>query len=149
MRRRTLTRGVCVCRHARFVHVDQQGRCTDPDCAGCPRFRTRSKYNVDTSAAGKAKRTVEGIVFHSQREALRYRVLTAWENAGLISQIRRQVPYVCVVNGQRICEYRADFEYMPREGTKVTEDSKGARTGEYRIKRKLVEALFGIRIREV
>lgn len=111
--------------------------------------RRRSKFNVDHSAAGKAVRTVDGIVFHSQREAAYYRVLKALEAAGQIDQLQRQVAFPIVVKGVRVAVYKADFSHQDRAtGQLVVTDVKGYRTESYRLKKALVEALYGIRIRE-
>ena len=45
--------------------------------------------------------------------------------------------------------YIADFVYMDKDGQQVVEDTKGVRTKEYIIKRKLMLHRYGIRIQEV
>lgn len=110
--------------------------------------KRRSKFNVDMSAAGKLARTVDGIVFHSKREAARYRVLKAWENAGVISGLRRQVRFTFELRGVVICAYVLDFLYQLRDGSLIHEDVKGARTGEYAIKRRLMKAIYEIDVME-
>jgi hypothetical protein len=49
---------------------------------------------------------------------------------------------------ERPCHYIADFTYM-ENGNLVVEDTKGFRTKDYIIKRKLMLYLCGIRIKEV
>ncbi len=102
----------------------------------------RSKYN--------AKRTeVDGIKFHSKKEAKRYQRLKHELELGLISKLELQKPYKCVVMGTKICTYFADFYYWDTTKAKwITEDVKGMSTAMYRIKKKLVEALFEIQILE-
>lgn len=114
-----------------------------------------------------AKKTVvDGIVFDSLKEARRYGVLKALENAGEISGLKRQVEFLLIpeqrepdtvgkrggVHKGKLLEkkvtYVADFTYM-RDGEYVVEDSKGVRTKDYVIKRKLMLHIHGIRIREV
>jgi len=51
------------------------------------------------------------------------------------------------VAGQHICTYRADFAY-DENGARVVEDAKGVRTPAYRLKAKLMKAVFNIEIRE-
>ena len=46
------------------------------------------------------------------------------------------------------CSYKADFVYHLKDGTLVVEDSKGMRTKEYLIKRKLMLYVHGIRLYE-
>lgn len=51
---------------------------------------------------------------------------------------------------ERACRYIADFVYTDNEtGQTVVEDTKGVRTKEYIIKRKLMLFVHGIRIREI
>jgi len=94
---------------------------------------------------------VDGIAFASKREATRYRDLRLLAGQGLIRDLKLQVPYNLMVNGLKVCQYRADFtyeEYSHGIWTPVVEDSKGYRTAEYKLKRKLLQACFGITIRE-
>lgn len=96
------------------------------------------------------KTTVGGITFDSKREAARYQELLLLQRAGLIRDLALQVPFAITVNGKKICTYIADFQYVDMTtGKTVTEDSKGVRTQTYVIKRKLVEALYDVKIVEV
>jgi hypothetical protein len=95
------------------------------------------------------KTEVDGIMFDSKREAARYMELVLLERAGEISRLELQPKYDCVVNGKKICTYKADFRYFNANGS-VVEDVKGMKTPVYRLKKKLVEALFpGVKIQEV
>ena len=96
------------------------------------------------------KTTVNGIVFDSKKEALRYAELLLLESAGAIQNLRRQVSYELIPKqkGERACHYVADFIYDENGGT-VVEDVKGVRTDAYRIKRKLMLWRYGIRIKEI
>lgn len=69
------------------------------------------------------------------------------EAAGEISDLKLQVSYPLIVNEVKIATYRSDFEYI-EQGQKVVEDSKGVRTRDYVMKRRLMLALYGIHIRE-
>ncbi|MEO0035676.1 MAG: Azospirillum phage Cd [Pseudomonadota bacterium] len=95
------------------------------------------------------KTVVDGITFDSAAEARRWADLLLLERAGQISNLERQVDFPCVVNGAKVCVYRADFVYF--EGpARVVEDVKGHRTREYLLKKKLVEAVYpGVRITEI
>ena len=59
-----------------------------------------------------------------------------------------------VINGkrkciERACTHRADFVYYDVENKKlIVEDSKGVRTEVYKIKRKLMLHVHGIKIKE-
>lgn len=118
----------------------------------------RSKY-------GNKKLTVGGITFDSKTEASRYRDLYFLEKAGKISNLQRQVKFILipaqyepdtvgkrggVKRGkliERECSYVADFIYT-EDGKQVVEDTKGFRTADYKIKRKLMLYVHGIRIKE-
>jgi hypothetical protein len=96
------------------------------------------------------KTTVDGIVFDSKKEAKRYQELKILQKAGIISGLRLQPEYEVSLMGQKICKYRGDFWYVDTktEGA-VIEDVKGMKTPVYRLKKKLVEAYYGIKIIEV
>jgi hypothetical protein len=104
---------------------------------------SRSKYN--------AKRTdVDGIIFDSMAEARRYSNLKLLVRAGQITGLELQPQFPIVVNGKKICVYKADFRYFDTilQET-IIEDVKGMQTAVYRIKKKLTEALYGIKITEI
>ncbi len=103
----------------------------------------RSKY-------GAIKTEVDGYIFDSRKEAARYQELKMLEAAGEIGYLKLQPAYPCIVNGVKICNYIADFEYITTADTmKHTEDVKGYKTDVYKLKKKLVEAIYKIKIEEV
>lgn len=87
--------------------------------------------------------------FDSKREYARWLVLKAAFAAGQITELRRQVPYTFELNGKKICKYISDFVYLDKDGKTVVEDSKGFKTPEYRLKKKLMKAFHDIDITEV
>lgn len=103
--------------------------------------RRRAKY-------GNRLTKVDGITFHSKREAERWSVLRLLEKAGEITNLRRQVKYRLEFNGVHIADYVCDFLYTEKGG-EITEDAKGYRTPEYKLKAKLMLACHGIAVREV
>ena len=103
-------------------------------------MQKRSKY-------GAKKTVVDGIKFDSMAEAARYGALKIIQAAGLISELRLQVPYVITVNGKKICRYIADFVYI-ENGKEVVEDVKGMKTPVYNLKKKLMEAVHRVVIFE-
>ena len=123
-------------------------------------FSNGSKYNAK-------KVEYNGMTFDSKRELKRYKELELLEQAGEISNLQRQVKYVLIptqrepdtigVRGgvkkgkviEHECSYTADFVYNDEYGDLVVEDSKGFRTKDYAIKRKLMLYVYGIKIREV
>ena len=122
-------------------------------------MRAKAKYH-------NRKITRDGLTFDSQKEHRRYNELLLLEQAGEIKNLRRQVKFLLiptqrepkiigprggVKNGkllERECSYIADFVYC-LNGKMVVEDTKGMRTKDYIIKRKLMLRIYGIRIREV
>ena len=111
--------------------------------------QSRSKYKVDHSPEGKDKRTVDGILFASQKEAKVYRDFKLLERAGKLESLVLQMRYPLVVEGLLVCTYVADFVVKPVGKPLEVYDAKGYRTREYKLKKKLFEALMGIQIREV
>jgi hypothetical protein len=101
-----------------------------------------SKYN-------NVKTTIDGHVFDSKHEAQRYGELVALLNSGWIVDLILQPVFLITVKDCRICKYIADFSYFTNNGHFVVEDAKGIRTPVYRLKKKLVKALYGIDIMEV
>ena len=96
--------------------------------------------------------TSDGIVHDSRKEAQRWCELKLLERAGKIKDLQRQVKYELIPkqDGERACYYVADFVYHNAEtGKKVVEDTKGKKTKEYILKRKLMLYIHGIRIREI
>ena len=102
--------------------------------------KARNKY-------GAKPVTINGRRFASKREARRAGELQLLERAGVIGELRYQVPFPMFVKDVMICTYIADFVY-PENGALVVEDSKGVRTPEYKLKKKLMLAIYGIVIRE-
>ena len=125
--------------------------------------RNGTKYNAH-------KTVIDGIEFPSKHEANRYCELKLLERAGEISNLRLQVDFELIPNQyaiekrygkngkelkdkevllERKVVYRADFVYTDKDGSQVVEDTKGFKTKEYLIKRKLMLYVHGIQIKEV
>lgn len=94
---------------------------------------------------------MDGIRFASKKEATRYRELKLLESAGKISDLRLQVRYNLVPPKKplRGVDYIADFVYLDADGQIVAEDTKGVRTKEYTIKKKLMWEVHDILVSEV
>lgn len=119
-----------------------------------------------TNKYKNTKTIVDGIEFDSRKEAARYKELKLLEAAGEISNLEMQVKFVLIptqrepdfvgVRGgikkgkviEKECSYLADFVYI-RDGEVIVEDTKGIKTKDYIIKRKLMLYLLGIRIQEI
>lgn len=101
------------------------------------------------------KYSIDGVVFDSKKEANRWFELVLLQKAGQVTDLKRQVKYELIpsqrVDGkvaERACTYVADFVYK-QNGKTVVEDTKGFKTKDYIIKRKLMLWVHGIRIVEV
>lgn len=117
--------------------------------------RARSKYRA-------VKETVDGITFASKKEAAHYGELVIRARVGQIRNLILQPRYGLYVHPfQRrgldaaelikIGDWVGDFQFEELiEGRWVTvvQDTKGVRTTTYRLKKRFVEALYGITIHE-
>jgi hypothetical protein len=96
---------------------------------------------------------LDGFKFDSKKEAKRYMELKLLERGNIISNLQLQVPFELIPSqkgGMRKelpMRYLADFVYT-ENGKQVIEDSKGVKTADYIIKRKMMK-LNGNEIREV
>lgn len=105
----------------------------------------KNKYHAEKSGG-----------YASRKEHRRANELKLMQRAGIIKYLREQVTYELIptqrdVNGkviERACSYIADFVYTDKDGNLIVEDTKGMRTEVYRIKRKLMLHVHGIRISE-
>lgn len=107
------------------------------------------------SKYGSRKVTRDGMTFDSQKEYRRFCELRLLERAGKVKDLQRQVKFELIpsqrIGGkvvERACNYIADFVYT-ENGKKVVEDTKGFKTTDYIIKRKLMLWVHGIRIKEI
>ncbi|MFK7944197.1 MAG: hypothetical protein AB8B85_14970, partial [Paracoccaceae bacterium] len=74
----------------------------------------------------------------------------------VIAGLRRQPRFLIEINGHKICEYVADFEYIPISpdggiGARIVEDVKSEgtqRDSVYRLKKKMFEAYYGLKLTE-
>lgn len=91
----------------------------------------------------------DGQKFDSVKEFHRWGCLRLLERAGRITDLKRQVSFELIPkqDGERACTYVADFVYY-EDGKMVVEDCKGFKTEVYRIKKKLMLWVHGIRIKE-
>ena len=114
------------------------------------------------------------MTFDSLKEYKRYRELRLLEKAGEITDLKRQVEFELIPaqfeevqtgeiykrgerkgepKTKRVCleqsvKYIADFTYT-ENGKQVVEDTKGFRTTDYILKRKMMLYLKGIKINEI
>ena len=115
----------------------------------------RHKYNA-------TKVRYDGYIFDSTGEATRYKQLKDMEEKGEIEELRVHPVYPIVINDKpvkirsdgypngRSVKYKADFDYeYTGTGVKVIEDFKGMDTPMSRLKRALVEAIYGIEVKVI
>lgn len=91
---------------------------------------------------------IDGSRFDSKKEAFRYQELLLLQRAGKIQNLSRQVKFSLDIEGAHIGNYFADFCYDDSDGNVIVEDTKGVRTKEYRLKAKLMKALYKMVILE-
>ena len=114
----------------------------------------------------------QGHLHDSKHEAMRCDELSLLERAGEIRELQQQVKYTLIptqreaseeiyksgINKgkhkpgkiiEKDCAYYADFDYYTKSGEHVVEDTKGVKTKDYIIKRKLMSWVFNIRIKEI
>ncbi len=102
-----------------------------------------SKYNAIPTH-------VDGLRFASKREAKRYNELKLMQQGGEIVALEIQPKFPLIVNAQKLGSYIGDFRYRDTAtGDLIVEDVKGVRTDVYRLKKKLIKALYGVEIVEV
>ncbi len=104
---------------------------------------------------GNKKTAYQGNTYDSKKES-RYALQLDLKRHAVHDQDRvvdwkPQVPYPIVINGKQICSYIADFVVTYANGRVEVVDVKSAFTAKlpvYRLKKKLVEAVYGITIIE-
>ena len=107
--------------------------------------RSRSKYGVDITAKGKAKRTYKGITYDSELELLFLKeVIEPGLISGEIKSYERQVTYEIQpgftdYTGKKVLavKYKSDFDILYRDGHKIVWDCKGNADATAILKRKL------------
>lgn len=93
-----------------------------------------------------------GYTFASKAEHRRYRQLLLLQTgtSGTIGRLEIHPRFPLIVKGVKCGYYEADFRYKDYErDCVIVEDVKGVLTPVYRLKKKLVKALYGIDIAEI
>jgi len=119
------------------------------------------KYMKNTSKYNNKITEVNGRKFASKREAKRYEELLLLEQAGIIRDLKCQIAYELQPSYKqdnktiRAIQYIADFVYQEKIKSdacemweEVIEDCKGYRTDIYKIKKKMFEYKYGVKIKE-
>lgn len=95
---------------------------------------------------------IDGYRFDSTSEGNRYVELRLLERAGDIRQLEIHPRFPLVIHEQDCGVYIADFCYLTAAGERVIEDVKSPATRKlpvYRLKKRMVWAVYGLEIREV
>lgn len=93
----------------------------------------------------------DGVWWDSKKEHERWLVLLRLREQGMIRGLRRQHRFPIKINGELICTFVADMTYF-KAGEFIVEDVKSDVTRKlpvYRLKAKLMKAVWKIEIREV
>jgi len=98
---------------------------------------------------GAIKTEIDGIKFDSKKEAERYGKLKMLKLAGEIIKFELQPRFDIKINGKFCGFYKADFRITWKTGVVTIEDVKGMKTPVYSLKKKIIEAMYGINIIEV
>jgi hypothetical protein len=109
--------------------------------------KSKSKFN-------NVKVEIDGQTFDSIKESEFYGSLKIKKKAGLIKDFKTQVKYEIVVNNVHIANYFLDFEVLNNDGSieyidikgKDSKTNKFIKTGVFALKKRLVEAIYGIKI---
>ena len=133
--------------------------------------KRKNKYHAEQAAV--PLRNGKTLVFDSRKEMRRFLELQELQKAGEIRNLRLQVDFTLqegftTLDGERVraIRYRADFTYDERDHDReevaadcgfpceawnngIVEDVKGKKTKEYIMKRKMMQEVYGVTIREV
>jgi hypothetical protein len=110
-----------------------------------------------SSKFGNTKIEIDGHTFDSIKEGEFYGALKIKKNAGLIKDFKIQVKYDILVNNIHIAYYYLDFQIENNDGSFEYIDIKGKdkksnkfiKTGVFALKKRLVEAIYNIKIKMV
>jgi hypothetical protein len=110
----------------------------DPPRRPDGRIRRGNKYNAVNTI-------INGIKFHSNKEAQYYSKLERLREMGVVSYFLMQVPFALPGS----VRYFLDFMIFYPDGRVRCVDVKGKRTAMFIMKKKQVEALYPVTIEEV
>lgn len=101
-----------------------------------------------------AKKTVyNGIEYDSKKEAGYAQTLDGLKTEGKVKDWKRQVKFPVTVNGHDCGFYKLDFLIQYTDGHKEYVDIKGCKKGcaysMFRLKKKIIEAIYCIEIKEI
>ena len=119
----------------------------------CPLPRAGKTYS--TNKYNNKRCVYKDMTFDSLKEMRYYKELELLQYYGKISELKRQVEFVLIETFKlddktyRKTKYIADFTYKDENGKYHVVDTKGVKTKEYMLKKKLMAWKYGIEIEEV
>lgn len=139
---------------------------TTDNCSNISSEEFKKKYrlkngkftsNSPVSKYGNSKVEIDGFLFDSSKEAKHYSKLKLLKKSGQIRDFERQFKFEIVVNDIHIANYFLDFKVIHNDGKIEYIDIKGQdaktqkwiTTDVFQLKKKLVEAIYGIKIKIV
>lgn len=106
-------------------------------------YKEYKKLMVQKKSKYKSQRLeVDGYKFDSKKEANRYLTLTFLQKIGRVKYFHRQVPFD--IGGG--AKYKIDFLVFWSTGEITYEDVKGYQTAGFKLKKKLVEEKYPVKI---
>ena len=121
-----------------FKHMLDKIKGNAINVSQCEIIKKPSKYSNEA-------KIIDGIRFASKLEANLYTKLKTLKEAGVISYFLMQVP----MHLPGAVVYRVDFQVFYEDGTVEYLDAKGKKTDLYILKKKQVEAIYKIQIKEI
>ena len=104
-----------------------------------PKPKKTGKYNAK-------KVTIDGHRFDSIGESKYYLILKERHRRGEIGPVQVHPRFRLEVNGIKIADYIADYQYWDRDGTYHCVDFKGVVTPVFKLKAKLMRAIHQIEV---
>ncbi len=137
--------------------------------SGASPAKTRAKRTSATPAGKPRRRSSfkkynargERVLLHGKEvwipsaiQAVRLRQLIKMEEAGTIGNLRAEVRFPVVINNLKVFDYRCDHVYDELDergvpGRLIYEEVKGFITPEYRLKKKVFQAVMQVKISEI
>jgi len=99
------------------------------------KFKKTNKFNAK-------KVVVDNIKFDSIKESMRYLQLKILKASGEVKDFIMQYPFKCKSGIKYICDFRVEW----KNGEVTYEDTKGVLTAVFKLKKKLVEHEFPVKI---
>lgn len=122
------------------ISIDEFRRQTTGKKGGSLKKGRNGKYNATVIESEYGR-------FDSKMEYNRFLELKIMERSGIITGLEKQVRFPLEAGGILISTYIADFVYYEKS-VMVVEDSKGFKTREYLMKKKLMKKIHNIDILE-